>query len=190
MSPARNTPSPRSTLGRSGEDQERCRHGRIASSSSQRHRVETDTRSIRPVVSTSSRSSARLQRPSGTPLVAGSSQAIALTSMTTAEGKRRDRPGRLRSLNPRTALLAEPLAPLRHRVDRHPKPARDLDVLLCLGGEHDPGPEDVALLRGRPAQPAPQHPPLGGCQRDRERAGATHERLTPAAHPAWWPPRR
>lgn len=25
------------------------------------------------------------------------------------------------------------------------------------GGEHDPGPEDVALLRGRPAQPALQH---------------------------------
>jgi hypothetical protein len=86
MSPARNTHRRGRLWAGRGKLQERCRHGRIASSSSQRHRVETDTRSIRPVVSTSSRSSARLQRPSGTPLVAGSSQAIALTSMTTAEG--------------------------------------------------------------------------------------------------------
>jgi hypothetical protein len=77
MLPARNSRHRGRLWAGRGKMQERCRHGRIASSSSQRHRVETDTRSIKSGVSTSSRSFARLQRPSGTPLVAGNSQAIA-----------------------------------------------------------------------------------------------------------------
>ena len=73
--------------GSRGKIQERCRQGLIASWFSQRHSVETETSLTRPVVMTSSRSSARLHRPSGTPRTAGSSQAIALTSTTTAEGE-------------------------------------------------------------------------------------------------------
>jgi len=48
--------------------------------------VAIDTSSTRPQANTSSRSSERLQRESGTPLVAGSSQAIALVWATTAAG--------------------------------------------------------------------------------------------------------
>src|SRR5215216_4338563 len=86
--------------GSRGKIQERCRHGLIGSSSSQRHSVVVETSPTRPVASSSVRSSARLQRPSGTPRVAGSSQAIALHAATTAAGKVRGRPGRVRSRSP------------------------------------------------------------------------------------------
>src|SRR5829696_2043887 len=165
--------------GSRGKIQERCRHGRIASSFSHRHSVDTETWSTRPVVMTSSRNSARLQRPSGTALVAGSSQAIALTSTTTAEGEAA-RPTRPLAIpQPRKAFFDKALAPLRDGVDRHPQPPGDPDVLLAIGGlKHDPGPDDLTLLGGRPTQPRLQHPPLAGGQGDRERARAAHERLT------------
>src|SRR6266540_3747610 len=152
--------------------------------SSQRHSVETDTWSIRPVVMTSSRSSARLQRPSGTPLVAGSSQAIALTSTTTAEGEAA-RPARPLAIpQPAKAFLDEAFAPLRHGVDRHPQPPGDPDVLLPLGGlQHDPGPHHLALLGSGLAHLGLQHPPLGGGQRDRKRARSAHEWLTTSSPP-------
>src|SRR5215217_6529826 len=162
-----------------GKIQERCRQGLSASWSSQRHSVETETSLTRPVVITSSRSSARLQRLSGTALVAGSSQAIALTSTTTAEGEAA-RPTRPLAIpQPAEAFFDKALTPLRHGIDRHPKPPGDPDVLLAVGGgQHDPGPDDLALLGGRPAQPALQHPPLAGGQGDRKRAGSAHEWLT------------
>src|SRR5215218_3001929 len=176
---SRTTPALAAKSGSRGKIQERCRQGLSASSSSQRHSVDTDTWSIRPVVMTSWRSSARLQRPSGRALVAGSSQAIALTSITTAEGEAA-RPARpLAVSEPSKSLFHEAFAPLRHRVDRHPQPPRDVDVLLAVGGgQHDPGPHHLALLRGRPPQPALQHPPLAGRQGDRKRAWSAHERLT------------
>src|SRR4029450_618341 len=146
--------------GSRGKIQERCRQGLSASWSSQRHSVETETSLTRPLVMTSSRSSARLQRLSGTARVAGSSQAIALTSTTTAEGEAA-RPARPLAIpQPAKPLLDKTLAPLRHRVDRHPKPPGDRDVLLPIGGgQHDPGPHDLALLGGRATQPTPQQPP-------------------------------
>jgi hypothetical protein len=49
---------------------------------------------------------------------------------------------------------------------------------IASGRQHDPGPDDLALLGGRPAQPALQHPPLAGGQGDRKRAGSAHEWLT------------
>src|SRR5215218_5746744 len=155
------------------------RSSTTAAWSSQRHSVETETSLTRPLVMTSSRSSARLQRLSGTARAAGSSQAIALTSTTTAEGEAA-RPARpLAIRKPPKSLLDKALAPLRHRVDRHPKPPGDLDVLLPIGGlQHDPGPDHLALGGGRPAQPALQHPPLASGEHDRKRAGSAHERLT------------
>ena len=162
MSPARNTPSPRSTLGRSGEDPGAVPPwpNRVliqpAPPRGDRHPVD-QAGGVDLVTEFRQAPAAKRHAPGGRQLAGDR-----LVSMTTAEGKRRDPARPLAIPQPRTALLAEPLAPLRHRVDRHPKPARELDVLLCLGGEHDPGPEDVALLRGRPAQPALQHPPLGG----------------------------
>src|SRR6266508_3021311 len=132
--------------GSRGKIQERCRQGLSASWSSQRHSVETETSLTRPVVMTSSRSSGRLQRPSGTPRVAGSSQAIALTSTTTAEGETARPAGPLAVPQPAKAFLDKAFAPLRHGVDRHPKPPGDPGVLLPLGGrQHDPGPHHLAL---------------------------------------------
>src|SRR4030095_3017794 len=71
------------------------------------------------------------------------------------------------------------LAPSQPRVAPPPHPPRNLDVLLAVAGlQHDPGPYYLALLSGRPPQPALQHPPLGSRQRDRKRAWSAHERLT------------
>jgi hypothetical protein len=82
----------------------------------------------------------------------------------TAEGEPA-RPARpLAVPQPRKAFFDKALAPLRHRVDRHPKPPGDRDVLLAIGGQHDPGPDDLALLGRRPAQPSLQHSPLAGGQ--------------------------
>src|SRR5215207_8240949 len=162
---SRTTPALAAKAGSRGEIQERCRHGLIASSCSQRHSVDTEIWSIRPVVMTSSRSSARLQRPSGTARIAGSSQAIALTSTITAEGElaRPTRP--LAVCEPAKPLLDKALAPLRHGVDRQPQPPGDRDVLLAVGGgQHDPGPHHLA--------------PLAGGQGDRKRAGSAHAWLT------------
>src|SRR4029453_3816496 len=106
-------------------------------------------------------------------LVTGSSQAIALTSTTTAEGGA-GRPTPPPAVPPPPqAFFHKALAPLRHGIDPHPKPPGDPDVLLAVGGgQHDPGPDNLALLGGRPAQPALQHPPLGGGPGDRKRAGS------------------
>src|SRR5919201_92567 len=146
--------------GSRGKIHERCRQGLSASSSNQRQIVETETSSTRPSARTSSRSSARLRRPSGTARTAGSSQAIALTWTTTAEGEAA-RPARPLTIpQPPKALLDEAFAPLRHRVDRHPQPPRDHDVLLPVGGgQHDPGPHHLALLGSGLAHPGLQQPP-------------------------------
>src|SRR5215218_1320656 len=170
---SRTTPALAAKSGSRGKIHDRCRQGFSASWSSQRHSVDTETWSTRPVVITSSRSSVRLQRPSGTARTAGSSQAIALTSTTTAEGEA-PRPARpLAIRKPPKSLLDKAFAPLRHRVDRHPKPPGDRDVLLPIGGlQHDPGPDHLALGGGRPAQPALQHPPLASGEHDRKRAGS------------------
>src|SRR4030095_8682452 len=108
-----------------------------------------------------------------------SSRAIALTSITTAEGEPA-RPARPLAIpQPRKAFLDKALAPLRHRVDRHPQPPRDLDVLLAIGGrQYDPGPHHLALLGIGLANPALQHPPLDSRQGDRKRARAAHQRVT------------
>ena len=62
---------------------------------------------------TSARSSARLQRLTGTLRVAGSSQAIALTSATTAAANTRGRPGRGRSRRPAYPWVQNRLRHLR-----------------------------------------------------------------------------
>jgi hypothetical protein len=85
----------------------------MASSSSQRRTVAVDTVASRPLAMTSWRSSARLQRPIGTPRVAGSSHAIALTSVTTAAANTRGRPGRGRSRKPAYPWVQNRLRHLR-----------------------------------------------------------------------------
>jgi hypothetical protein len=67
---------------------------------SQRPSVVVDTSPTSPLAMTSWRNSPRLHRLSGTPRVAGNSQAIALTSATTAAANPRGRPARFRSRSP------------------------------------------------------------------------------------------
>src|SRR4029450_4451232 len=97
---SRTTPALAAESRARGEIQEGCCPGLMASSASQRRTVAVDTSATRPLASSSSRSSARLQRPSGTPRVAGSSHAIALTSATTTAANTRGRPERGRSRKP------------------------------------------------------------------------------------------
>jgi len=87
-------------VGVAGKLQQRCRHGPMASSSSQRRTVEVDPSAARPLVLASSPSSATLQRLIGTLPVAGSSPAIAVTSAMTAAATTGGRPGRGRSRRP------------------------------------------------------------------------------------------
>jgi hypothetical protein len=85
----------------------------MASWSSQRRTVAVDSSAARPLAMTSARSSARLQRLIGTPRVAGSSHAIALTSATTAAANTRGRPGRGRSRRPAYPWVQNRLRHLR-----------------------------------------------------------------------------
>jgi hypothetical protein len=85
----------------------------IASWASQRRSVEVDTSAARPLAMTSARSSARLQRLIGTLRVAGSSQAIAVTSATTTAANTRGRPGRGRSRRPPYPCVQNRLRHLR-----------------------------------------------------------------------------
>src|SRR6266545_2949881 len=177
--------------GSRGKIQERCRQGLSASWSSQRHSVETETSLTRPVVMTSSRSSARLQRPSGTPRVVGNSQAIALTSTTTAEGETA-RPARPLAVGqPFHALLDVAFAPLGGGVGRDLELAGDPGVGPPRGGQqHDPGPGDLPLLGGRLAHQGLQPPALRRPEHDLKRATPTAATSHPARsshRPSWSP---
>jgi hypothetical protein len=111
---------------------------------SQRRTVAVDTSATRPLASSSSRSSARLQRPSGTPRVAGSSQAIALTSATTAAANTRGRPERGRSRKPAYPWVQNRLRHLRTVLGVTPT-RRAISVL---------GRPAAAPARSWPARPA------------------------------------
>src|SRR6266545_929357 len=171
-----------SKSGSRGKIQERKVHGRMASSSSQRQMVASEMEATIPRRSTSARMSGTNRRDRGTRSVAGSSQAIALTSTTTCGGKDRRPAAAGALLQPLQALLEEPLAPHGHHVAGGVQAQGDLVVVHPLGGhEHDPGPEDVtirrrippgALLQGLPRRPVEndlvralsrhRSPPLGG----------------------------
>lgn len=79
--------------GSRGKIHERLNHGRIASWLSNRHTVVGEIAGTRPRSVTSRANSLQLQRDSGVLLVAGSSQASALTATTVEGGKHRGPPG-------------------------------------------------------------------------------------------------
>src|SRR6266508_2074854 len=116
--------------------QERCCHGFNASSCSQRQIVEADAL-VTPRWTTSRWSSAREKRESGSPCVAGSSQASAFTSATCAGGKTARAARALAILEPGEALLEEPLPPAADHLRRRLPPAGDLGVAQPLGGVQD-----------------------------------------------------
>jgi hypothetical protein len=86
--------------GSRGKIHDRCRQGLIASAASQRATVDAEMSSTMPAQTASSARSAALHRDSGTPWVAGSSQARALTCAVCTAVNRRGRPGRGASASP------------------------------------------------------------------------------------------
>src|ERR671910_733359 len=100
----------------------------MASSESHRQTVVPEISATRPWATASRATSAALQRLRGTPLVAGSSQASAFTSILTSGGKGRGS-ARSRSIfQPSQPLLIKALAPLTDRLGRGVKPLCDLLV--------------------------------------------------------------
>ncbi len=134
--------------GSRGKIQLRWRHGRIASSEQPApHRVVPETVATIPRRIASRRSSPRLKRASGRPSSAGSWQASALTSTTTAGGKAAGRPPRGRSASPARPSSKKRLRQWLTSRAHLPEPPGDLVVAQPIGGEeHHPGPEDLARL--------------------------------------------
>src|ERR671922_780355 len=140
--------------------QERCCQGLIASSASQRQIVEAEA-SVTPRSITSRCSSAREKRPSGTPWVTGSSQAIALTWATCSGGKTA-RATRARLVDePPETIGGESSSPAPDTARRGVEPARDLGVgHPSRGVEHDPRPLHVLERQLLGPGAALQHPEL------------------------------
>src|SRR3990172_7975659 len=101
-------------FGSRGKTQHRCCQGRIASSLSQRQMVVSLIEATSPARRTCSASSAVLQRDSGTPKVAGSSQAMALTSTSSSGGKDPGTPRTWPLFQAWESLVEEPLSPQAH----------------------------------------------------------------------------
>ena len=135
-----------SNAGSRGKIQLRWVQGLIASSLSQRQIVVSLIDATSPRRITSARMSGTWSRLKGSPSLAGSSQAIALTATTSSGGKTRPAAGPRALRQARQTLLEEALPPLRHDLDRGVEPLGDLGVLLApRGQENDPGPDDISI---------------------------------------------
>src|SRR5215218_4719444 len=137
----------------------------MASSASHRQTVAPEISATMPRSTTSRAISSALQRLKGTPLLAGSSQAMAFTSTRTEGGKGRGPARAGPILQSGQTFLVKALAPLRDRLGCGVQPLGYLLVGGSLGGqEDDPGAhhlpvrgavgarsfvEDGALLFGR-----------------------------------------
>src|SRR4051812_17558963 len=112
--------------------QERCCQGFKASSCSQRQIVEAEA-SLMLRSTTSLCSSVREKRPSGSPYLAGSSQASAFTSAICSGGKTARATRALPVIEAGQPILEKPLAPAAHDFRCRLQPARDLGIALPLG---------------------------------------------------------
>src|SRR6266516_1126500 len=147
-----------SKSGARGKIQLRWDQGRIASSASQRQMVVPEIAATRPRVMTSSRMSGTCRRESGRPRRLGSSQAIALTSMTTSGGKDAwpSSPGSL--LEAAEPLGEEAFAPLGDDLAAGVQTGPDLVVVEARSRhEHDLGPYDIPIRQRVPAGLGFQH---------------------------------
>ena len=147
----------------------------MASARSVRHTVDAEMAATTARATSSAASSLQLHRDRGTPELAGSWQASAFTSVSARGGKR---PGSSRPLPVPQAvhpLLEEPLAPLDHRVERHPEPLRHRGVLIPVSRpQHDPCAQDLTALRCLLARDSFQASTVDAAQLDHERAPARH----------------
>src|SRR5215210_1076282 len=121
----------------------------MASSQSHRQTVAPEISATRPRSTTSRAISSALQRLKGTPLLAGSSQAMAFTSTLTEGGKGRG-PARAGPIfQSGQTFLVKALAPLRDRLGCGVQPLGYLLVGDFLGGqEDDPGAHHLPVRGG------------------------------------------
>jgi hypothetical protein len=88
----------------------------------------------------------RLNRDGGRPVAAGSSQAKALTCMTTSRGKNGRAPGAGFSLQAGQSFLEEAFAPLANDLAGDRQAGSNLVIALALSGQKDHfSPEDVII---------------------------------------------
>ena len=124
-------------LGSRGKIQQRCCHGRIASSCNQRHTVLSLMRATKPERRACRATSATLSLDKGKPNVAGNSQARALIS-TVSSGGKDPRASRARSLlEARQSFLEEALAPLADHLAPRGQARSDLVVVHAAGGHEN-----------------------------------------------------
>src|SRR6266540_3502450 len=139
-------PALASKSGSRGKSQLRKVHGRMASADSHRQMVVSEIWATIPEAMASARRYGTNHRDRGRSSFEGSSQARALTATTTSGGKdrRASRPGPL--LQPRKAVLEEPLAPLGHHLPAGVQAGGDLVVVQAPGRQQDDlGPEHVPI---------------------------------------------
>jgi hypothetical protein len=121
-------------------------HGRIASASSQRQIVVPLMCATTPRLIASRTKSSRLKRDSGRPLVAGSSQAIALICITTSGGKTGRTPGACFIVQACTSLIEKSLTPLADDLSRRRKTLPNLLIRKPVRGqENNLGAEDSII---------------------------------------------
>src|SRR5207253_3924553 len=134
---SRMRPALEAKSGSRGKIQIRCCQGRMASSCSQRHTVVSLMRATMPQCCASRTMSPQLKRDSGSPRVAGSSQARALICTTSSGG---ESPGAARArvfVKPGYAFMEESFAPQAHHIAPDRERGGDLVVGAPLGGEQN-----------------------------------------------------
>src|SRR5574340_118568 len=132
--------------GSRGNIQQRCCHGRMASSCSQRHTVLLLIFATRPERWACRATSATLSRDSGRPSVAGNSQASALTSTVSPGGEGPGTSWADPLFQARQSLLEEALAPLADHLAPGVQARGDLVVVQAVGGhENHLGPRDLEV---------------------------------------------
>lgn len=115
------------------------------------------------------------QCESGTPLVAGSSQARALTCTTSSGGKNPGAAGARQFLKASEALFEETLPPHADNLAPGVEPGGNLIVGQALGGKQDhSGADDFKIRQRIPGSAAAQLALFGSGELDREWAGTWH----------------
>lgn len=123
--------------GSRGKSHDRKRHGRMASSLSQRQTVLSLIVATSPLRRASAVNSAMLQRESGRPHRDGISQARALISTTTSGGKSPGAPRARTFLQARQTFFEEAFAPVAHDLPWRMEILSDLFVFPPFRGEQD-----------------------------------------------------
>jgi hypothetical protein len=123
--------------GSRGNNQARCCQGRIASSWSQRHTVLSLIVATNPAERTCRAMSAVLHRDKGIPVVAGSSQARALTSIMTSGGKNSGASRAVSIIESRQAFFEETLPPESDNFASGIQPFGNLTIAQSLCSQED-----------------------------------------------------